>query len=210
MEDAMQYSLVLFATSLIPAAPGDAPADNKTAPPVTAVQSMMPVDVPPPRPTFGERLRNLFVPHRAARPDAPMLEPRDTGEFPPPPATSATSTPPAAKTNNSAPITKVTAMRPNFELADKDLKVVGHETDYSWITGKLMHAPGASDRWVLYYTAPYEQDRYGGLITLGSSPLLASYHEGDLICVHGKALAGRSGSASYEVHSVDLIDRAAR
>ena len=34
--------------------------------------------------------------------------------------------------------TTVQAMRPNFDLAEKDLQKVGHETDYSWITGKLV------------------------------------------------------------------------
>jgi hypothetical protein len=101
----------------------------------------------------------------------------------------------------------------SFELAEKDLKQVGHEQDYSWITGKLFHAPGAPGRWVLRYTGPYEEDRYGGAVLLGSAAELANFHEGDLICVHGKMVgnssSARSGAgAGYEVHTVNLIERA--
>jgi hypothetical protein len=160
---------------------------------------------------LGQRLRNFFIPQRAERPETPMLEPREVHTIASPTAKTSAGIVPVL---GSAPVptTTVTAMRPNFDLADKELKQVGHETDYSWITGKLFRAPGASGRFVIRYTAPYEEDRYGGAVQLGSSPLLANYHEGDLICVHGKVLGGSSArsaaNAAYEVHSVDLIERA--
>jgi len=214
----MHYSVIVLTTALLTAAPGDAPPDNKTAAPVTAAQAMTapaPTEVsPPPKPTFGQRLRNFFSPQHPERPEhpeVPMLEPREVQTTVAPAKTSVMV--PSAKVTVAAPSTTVTAMRPNFDLTDKDLKQVGHETDYSWITGKLSRAPGASGRWVLRYTAPYEEDKYGGSVTLGSSHELATYHEGDLICVHGKVHGGGSAgrtaaSATYDVQSINLIERA--
>jgi hypothetical protein len=213
----MHSSVMLLTTMLIAAAPGDGAPDTKAIAPVTAAQAMtapMPSEVPPDKPTMGQRLRNFFMPPRAVRaerPEVPMLEPREAHPNAAP-ATKASAKIVPAKASAPAPTTTVTAMRPNFDLAEKDLKQVGHETDYSWITGKLFRAPSGSGRYVIRYTAPYEEDRYGGAVLLGSSPVLANYHEGDLICVHGKVLGGSSArsaaNAVYEVHSVDLIERA--
>jgi hypothetical protein len=211
MEDAMHYSFLLLTASIIPGAPGDMLAEAKAqGAPTTlpAPTTSMPVEgAPAPRPTFGQRLRNLFAPQRAERPDLPMpmLEPREVHVATTPAMT------PAPQASATGPVTTVTAMRPSYDLTDKDLKQVGHETDYSWLTGRLVRAPGASGRWMLRYTAPYEQDRYGGAVLLNGSADLASYHEGDLICVHGKVAGGfrSGGSATYQVMSVDMIKRAA-
>jgi len=209
----MHYGLIVLTSALITAAPGDVPADTKAAAPVSAAQATtapMPSEVEPPaKPTFGQRLRNFFMPQRPERPEAPMLEPREGRTTAPAAKTNAAA--PAVKATVAVPTTTVTAMRPNFDLAEKELKQVGHEADYSWITGKLFRTPGTNGRFVLRYTAPYEEDRYGGSVTLGSSHELGNYHEGDIICVHGKVRAGgRTGTnATYEVQSVDLIERAA-
>jgi hypothetical protein len=209
MEDAMQYSFLLLTATMIPGTPGDLLADAKTqAAPTTlpAPASSMPVEEAPAlRPSFGQRLRNLFAPQRAERPEVPMLEPREVHVTAPQAMTT------ASKANTAGPVTTVTAMRPSYDLADKDLKQIGHETDFSWITGKLLRAPGSNGRWMLRYTAPYEQDRYGGAVLLSGSAELANYHEGDLICVHGKVAGGlrSSGTATYQVTSVDRIERSA-
>ena len=205
----MHYSFLLLTATMIPGTPGEMLADAKAqAAPTTlpAPTSSLPVEEAPiPRPTFGQRLRNLFAPHRAERPEVPMLEPREVHVAAPQAMTT------APKTNTAGPVTTVTAMRPSYDLAGKDLKQVGHETDYSWITGKLFRAPDSNGRWLLRYTAPYEEDRYGGAVLLSSSPQLGNYHEGDLICVHGKVAGGlrSSGNATYNVTSVDLIEHSA-
>jgi len=215
----MHYSLILLTATLITAAPGDVPADTKAQAPTPAAQATtapMPSEVAPAaKPTFGQRLRNFFMPPRPERPEVPMLEPREGQTAVPAakvnvvvPAAKASVAVPTAKASVAVPTTTVTVMRPNFDLAEKDLKQVGHETDYSWITGKLFRAPGASGRFVLRYTAPYEEDKYGGSVQLNSSPQLANYHEGDLICVHGKVASRSTTNAAYEVQTIDLIERA--
>ncbi len=207
----MQYSVLLLTASLFPAAPGDVPADSKAQAPAPAVQATttaMPVDAASaPKPTFGQRLRNFFTPQRPERPEAPVIEPRNVHVAAPTASTPATDSGPRATLG--APVTTVTALRPSYDLADNDLRLVGHEQDYSWITGKLFHAPGANGRLLLRYTAPYEQDRYSGAVLLTGAQELASYHEGDLVCVHGKVVdsARGSGNATYHVNSVDLIQR---
>jgi hypothetical protein len=223
----MQYSVLLLTASLISAAPGDVPADAKApaaaaaaanaqapaaapaAPAVQTTTTVMPADAAPAKPTIGQRLRNFFMPQHAERPETPPLEPRDVHVAAP------TSSTPAAtsglRATLGAPVTSITAMRPSYEQVDKDAKQVGHEQDYSWITGKLARAPGANSRWVLRYTAPYEQDRYNGEVLLTGGQELSPLHEGDLICVHGKVVTGlrSSGNTTYQVNSVDMIEKAA-
>ena len=129
---------------------------------------------PPEKPSFGTRLHNFFFPPRAraGRPEVPVLEPREVHTVPkldvpsspdmvkdtktavaPAPATipaaksAVVSAPTTVQTAKPAiATTTVQAMRPNFDLAENDLKMVGHETDYSWITGKLVvrAAPAAT------------------------------------------------------------------
>ena len=209
----MQYSCLLLTASLIPAAPGDVPADAKAqaaAPVIQTSTTVMPVDaVPAAKPTFGQRLRSFFMPQRAERPEAPMLESRDVHVASPTTGTQMAA--PAPKVSLGAPVTTVTAMRPSYDLAEKETKQVGHEKDYSWITGKLFRAPASSGHWLLRYTAPYEEDRYSGALLLTGAAELGNLHEGDLVCVHGKVVSSlrSSGNATYQVSSVDLIERAA-
>ena len=62
--------------------------------------------------------------------------------------------------------TAVTARRPDFTLTEKIRDKVGHETDYSWITGQLFFVRADGGRWVLRYGQADEVDKYGGGVVL--------------------------------------------
>jgi hypothetical protein len=138
---------------------------------------------------FGDRIRSLFS--------------RRTPEAPP------RVDPQVIQTGRTQ---QVTAAQPapgneQFPLSAKELEMVGHEKDHSWLTGKLFRA---GNRWVLRYGAPYEVDRYGGAVVLSQHPDLANLKAGDLICVHGRPADGgnaRAGSTVYQVESVGVIGR---
>jgi hypothetical protein len=222
-------------------APSDAKA--QTTPAALAQAYPTPGEATPPeKPSLGTRLHNFFFGPRTEqpeRPQVPVLEPREVHIAPKLDGTTApvtvkdtkkavvpAATVPVAKpavVSATAPVqtvkpvvatTTVQTMRPNFDLAEKELKMVGHETDYSWITGKLVRAPGAGGHWMIRYSGPYEQDRYNGSLLLTGSAELAKFHEGDLVCVHGKvATSGRMMHATetaYDVQSINLIGRATR
>src|SRR5205085_619114 len=140
----MDSTLLMLTATWIVGAPLDAPAD-KAPPPVVqpAVSAPAGAATTPSKPTLGQRLRNFFLPpwpETAARPQAPLLEPREVH-----------TAPVAARTTTAPTLTTVKVLRPGMELAEKELQKVGHEQDYSWITGKLFRAPGGGDHWVLRY-----------------------------------------------------------
>jgi hypothetical protein len=99
--------------------------------------------------------------------------------------------------------------RSGSALSANDLEKVGHEKDYSWITGRLSRTSGG---WVLHYAGPHEVDSHGGSLPLTGHPELANYREGDLICVHGTVTSRglTSRRAVYQVHQTSLIERGSR
>jgi hypothetical protein len=236
--------LVLTASWISAAPGDAPPATTTTPPTPAALASADPNLEKVAPPTFGQRIRNFFFPSRAEttqRPEIPVLEPREVhtaGQTPanvyapghvsnsspvsaaasitPTVKASATVQAPSVPAAPAQPVvtTTVKAMPPSFALSEKELKQVGHEQDYSWITGKLSHQPGQNGRWVLHYAGPYEEDRYGGTMVLHATGALANVHDGDLVCVHGRVLANSTGArassgAIYEVQSANVIEHVA-
>jgi hypothetical protein len=185
--------------------PAQSAAQSPAPPQQFSASSATDITPPPPRSmTLGERIRNFFSP-RASEPRVqqavevqPSLGPRTGGV--PAALGSPTANAPAVKGTMT-----VTPVKGTTVLTEKELEKVGHEQDYSWITGKLVRE---GNRWVLHYAGPYEVDRHGGSVMLSAHPELATYHSGDMICVHGKvASSGRAGAtASYQIESISRID----
>jgi hypothetical protein len=100
-----------------------------------------------------------------------------------------------------------------LKVAKKYQDRVGHEDDYSWITGHLFYVHSEGGHWVLRYTLPDQVDRYGGSVILAPGVEMRNYREGDLVCVYGKVLdEGRPfvglGGALYRVDTITMVERA--
>ncbi len=88
-------------------------------------------------------------------------------------------------------------------LADK----VGHDSDYSWITGQIRLEGG---RWVLRYAGQETIDRYGGRLFLAPAGNMANFHDGDLVTVEGHVVgSGGSNGAIYQANAVNLVQHEA-
>jgi hypothetical protein len=115
-------------------------------------------------------------------------------------------------------MTTVTSQRPNLQMPEMKIakqfeNKVGHETDYSWITGSLFYVHADGGRWVVRYALPGEVDKFGGSVVLAPGVEMRNFREGDLVCVHGQVLnegrASRSlGGALYRVNAINMIERA--
>jgi hypothetical protein len=198
----MQYTLMLLTAGWL-TAQVEPPAGVRMQPPVLGAQAAALEPVPPP-PTLRERIRTFFFGPRMEMAPAPAPAMR----MPSP-------VPASAPISSVVPVTTVKTMRPNFDLAEKDLQRVGHEKDYSWITGKLSRASGEPGRWMIHYAGPYEQDSYGGALLLTGPADLANCHEGDLVCIHGKVgtthpMFGSGAGAVYQVQQLNVIEKAGR
>jgi hypothetical protein len=213
----MRYSLCLLTAGWLAGGAAAAPQE-KDAPRITPIAQTLqspPQETPPPPPgKLGDRIRSLFSPRpaearNAVQPAAATSAPQ-TPAAPRPVVVSQDATATAA-TPSPAPRLISSATQGNG-LSAKDLEKVGHENDYSWITGKLSRVGGG---WQIRYAGPYEVDRFGGILTLAPHAELASYHEGDLVCVHGRvnesgrALRSASGPV-YQLQTITLIERAGR
>jgi hypothetical protein len=100
----------------------------------------------------------------------------------------------------------------DLKVARKYRDKVGHEEDYSWITGHLFYVRADGGRWVLRYTLPSQADRYGGSVVLAPSVEMRNFREGDLVCVSGQVLdQGRPshslGGALYRADTITMVER---
>jgi hypothetical protein len=89
---------------------------------------------------------------------------------------------------------------------------VGHEHDYSRITGYLYYVHADGGCWVLRYAALDQVDRYGGSVVLAAGLEMGNYREGDLVTVYGEVLnEGRAmrslGGALYRVQMIEMVER---
>jgi hypothetical protein len=106
----------------------------------------------------------------------------------------------------------VTAQRPSIDLPQHGRDRIGHEHDYSWITGYLYYVHANGGQWVLRYAELGQQDRYGGSVVLAPTVEMHHYREGDLVTVHGEVIReGRAtsalGGAFYRVHVITMVER---
>lgn len=101
---------------------------------------------------------------------------------------------------------------PSLTIAPKYMDKVGHEDDYSWITGHLFYVR-TTNRWVLRYGQPDQIDRFGGGVELAPAVEMKNFREGDLVCVLGRIVdegrVGQSrGTAIYRVDNISIVERA--
>jgi hypothetical protein len=232
METEMTQTLYVLLAAGALGAPGDAVCPCNAAAPSGGPYAQA---TPPGGGVLGW-VRNLFGPRhatvtyqtmpaaQAVRPQpAPAVQPAAYAVRPAPaviasPRTSQPVAPAAPSAAVIPQVTTVTTQQPNFEapnltVAKKYEDRVGHERDYSWVTGHLFYIHADGGRWVVRYALPDEVDKFGGSIVLAPGVEMRNYREGDLVCVHGDVLdEGRTsrslGGPLYRVNVISLVDRA--
>jgi hypothetical protein len=90
---------------------------------------------------------------------------------------------------------------------------VGHEADYSWVTGQLHYIHADGGLWVVRYAGVDSEDQYGGSVVLAPTVNMKNFRDGDLVSVHGEVVnPGRAskflGGPLYRPVSVDMVERA--
>jgi len=125
-------------------------------------------------------------------------------------------TPPPPPRPMPAPPKPVTVApaRPSMEISKEYLDRVANASDYSWVTGQLFYIHADSGLWVVRYAPVDKEDRYGGSVVLAPALNMDSFHEGDLVTIHGEVLnEGRAtkylGGPLYRTLAVNLEDRKA-
>ncbi|HEV3257639.1 MAG TPA: hypothetical protein VG013_12205 [Gemmataceae bacterium] len=203
----MQYPWSVLTAAWLAGAAVVAPSGANNQTPLPAAQQQViapePTDTQPAGPTsLRERLRHLFAPRHA----------EEGANQAPPPGVQVPPSPQAIPNGPASQLGPITPQRPDVQLSKKDLDRIGHEQDYSWVTGRLVRV-ASGGRWEIRYAGPGEVDRYGGSLVLAPSGELTKFHDGDLVCLHGKvvghgpALRAAAGSV-YQAASIDLIERA--
>ena len=98
--------------------------------------------------------------------------------------------------------TELPPSRPNRISPDVAGKV-GHETDYSWITGQLRIENGL---YVIHYATPETVDRHNGSLVLQSERDLRGFQDGDFVSVRG-SIVGANGRSMYRLTNIDRLPR---
>ena len=94
----------------------------------------------------------------------------------------------------------------NGKISARLVNKIGHEEDYSWITGQLEMENGAH---VVYYATPDTVDRFGGRMVLNGDLDMTRFKSGDLVTVRGTVLQGRTISI-YRAQSINLVESDAK
>ncbi len=93
-------------------------------------------------------------------------------------------------------------------LNPKVVNKIGHEEDYSWVTGQLFQENG---HWIVRYATADTVDRFQGVFILAGEKSLDEFRHGDLVSARGKVVPNpRGGLTLYQVTTVDLIERVGR
>jgi hypothetical protein len=99
-------------------------------------------------------------------------------------------------------------------IKKKYIDKVGHEDDYSWVTGQLSSVRTSTGAvWVVRYATVDTEDKYGGSVVLAPAVNMKNFREGDLVSVKGEVLSEERasrylGGPLYRVMSIDMIERA--
>jgi hypothetical protein len=121
---------------------------------------------------------------------------------------------PSEKKAAQASLTVEPETKSPFELHRRYESRVGHAPDYSWVTGQLFYVHADGGLWVLRYAPLYQEDPNGGSVVLARDVRMDTYHEGDLVTVHGEILNRRSsvflGGPLYRAGTIELVDRGER
>jgi hypothetical protein len=106
--------------------------------------------------------------------------------------------------------------QPKLEIANvrpRYASKVGHEDDFSWITGQLYYLHVDGGIWVVRYASVDTEDKFGGSVVLTAGVPMHNFREGDLVSVRGEILnngrpAGHVGGALYRPEHIDMVERA--
>lgn len=93
------------------------------------------------------------------------------------------------------------ASRPN-RISPELVGKIGHENDYSWITGQLRIEGGV---YVIHYATPEVVDRYNGSLPLVSDGDLRGFQDGDYVSVRGSVTGGNR--PMYRLSGIDRLPR---
>ena len=155
------YSFLLLTTACVTARPIRKPPVAKIAIRPSLRLARSPTTRQAPAPAIARPAPQLllrYAPRFAAPADDDTAPPEYRAQFP-------DRTPANRSAGRARPETaRVTAYRPDFTLPEKHQDKVGHEQDYTWITGHLFYVRTDGGRWVLRYGQPDEVDKYGGSV----------------------------------------------
>ena len=110
--------------------------------------------------------------------------------------------PPTFRPSTSSSTMTPPARRPS-KINPKFANKIGHEDDYSWITGQLDQEGG---RWIIRYATPETVDRFHGELPLVAGVNLNGLRVGDLVSATGQVL-GQGDRTQYRVVAISLIER---
>jgi hypothetical protein len=119
-----------------------------------------------------------------------------------PPNQAAPAPIPATSSGSAIATTVVPPSRPN-RLSEDLVNKVGHETDYSWITGQLRIENGL---YVIHYATPEVVDQHSGHLTLTADRDMRGFQDGDFVSIRGNVVSG-NGRAMYRVSHIDRLPR---
>ena len=124
---------------------------------------------------------------------------------------------PCAPAPAPAPVLKTIVEAPKAprnpnEISKEYLPRVGHNADYTHITGQLFFVHADKGLWVVRYAPVDREDRYGGSVVLSPVINMDTYQDGDLVTINGDILNdGRAtrylGGPAYRTQAMLLEDR---
>jgi hypothetical protein len=216
----VHYTLCLLAATWVAADPPQSlpqPQTPESAPVVIQQAAPMPTMVHPSemyrpvrmqQPTLSDRIRSWFTPAPRSASRAPMPSHRSQ------PISPASYREPVRQHQQMLPMSKTQQMpqglptsRTAGMLSPAELQKVGHDPEYTWITGKLLRVGG---RWSIVYAGPDEIDRFGGSLPVVAPNNAAGVQEGDIVCVHGQVVSQNGRGAYYQAREVNLVERGRR
>jgi hypothetical protein len=97
-----------------------------------------------------------------------------------------------------------TTMPAGKGINPKMVEKIGHENDYSWVTGQAFLENG---KWVIRYATPEIVDRFGGSFILAPGTDTSKIRHGDLVTIQGQPVGSAgNGATLYRATSVNLIE----
>ena len=101
----------------------------------------------------------------------------------------------------------------DLPVADKFKNRIGHEADYTWLSGQLYRLEGSTGAlWMVRYATAGEQDKHGGTVLLAPAVNMQNFRDGDLVSIKGEILNGGQKSEQmacpvYRASEISLIER---
>jgi hypothetical protein len=144
--------------------------------------------------------------------EPPMAVPGKISLMPPGPQTEVVAA--GSSPVTAAAHTPTAAATLDLPISDKFKTRIGHEADYSWLSGQLYRLQaGSGVLWVVRYANADEQDKHGGSVLLAPAINMRNFRDGDLVSVKGEVVNGGRKSEQlavpvYRASDVSLVERA--